>query len=124
MSKEPYEGSEEDRQSRRELELELKAAREEAGLSDRALATAAGTSPDHVSDIERGKVDAKLSTLQRLARAAGKTLVATILDKSDGTVVPNARVRRRSLVVGRVTDSTKRTPYVESVEAFLSKRRK
>jgi transcriptional regulator with XRE-family HTH domain len=48
---------------------ELKAARESLGLSQRALSKLAGVPQSHISRIENGTVDLRLSSLIELARA-------------------------------------------------------
>ena len=47
----------------------LKKARENKGLSQRALSTKAGVPQSHISKIESGAVDLRLSSLIELARA-------------------------------------------------------
>lgn len=47
----------------------LKAAREARGLSQRALSKTAGVPQGHISKIENGAVDLRLSSLIALARA-------------------------------------------------------
>lgn len=49
----------------------LKAAREAAGLSQRALGQKVGLPQSHISKIERGGADIRLSSLVELARALG-----------------------------------------------------
>lgn len=50
----------------------LKAAREAAGLSQRALAARAGVAFRTVQLLEWGRHDARLSTLERISRALGR----------------------------------------------------
>ena len=50
-----------------------------------AVATAMGTTQSAISDIENGRVDPRLSTLQRYARAVGKRLAVML---SEGNEVP------------------------------------
>lgn len=47
----------------------LKQAREEMGLSQRALANLTGVPQSHISKIESGAVDIRLSSLVEIARA-------------------------------------------------------
>ena len=54
----------------------LRAARIRAGLSQRALAEAAGTSQPAVAAIESGSKQPTVATMDRLLRAAGTELVA------------------------------------------------
>ena len=52
----------------------LKQAREQAGLSQEELARRVGTKKTAISRIENHAQDIKLSTIQRVARALGKSL--------------------------------------------------
>lgn len=52
-----------------EITTTLKAAREAKSLSQRALAERAGVPQSHISRIESGRVDLRLSSLAELARA-------------------------------------------------------
>jgi transcriptional regulator with XRE-family HTH domain len=54
----------------------LRTARHDAGLSQRALAAASGTSQPAVAAIEAGRKQPTAATLDRLLRAAGSELVA------------------------------------------------
>ncbi|MBK5306871.1 MAG: helix-turn-helix transcriptional regulator [Frankiaceae bacterium] len=54
----------------------LRSARLRAGLTQRALAAAAGTSQAAVAAIESGRKQPSVATLDRLLRAAGTELVA------------------------------------------------
>jgi transcriptional regulator with XRE-family HTH domain len=49
----------------------LKWARRRAFMTQRELAEAAGMGHDQISRIESGKVDPRLSTIERLAEALG-----------------------------------------------------
>lgn len=51
----------------------LMLARQEAGLSQRALSAAAGISQRHISAIELGEVNVTLSSIADLAAQVGKT---------------------------------------------------
>ncbi len=53
----------------------LKAARERRGLSQRALADAAGTDQARISKIENGDIDLRLSSLIDLARTLGLEVI-------------------------------------------------
>lgn len=46
----------------------LKVARQAKGMSQRALARASGLPQSHISNIERGAVDLRVSSLTQLAR--------------------------------------------------------
>ncbi len=52
----------------------LKLAREEAGLTQEELAKKLNTKKSAISRIENHAEDIKLSTLEKIARALGKTL--------------------------------------------------
>jgi len=54
---------------------QLKAARKERGLSQRALSKLAGVPQSHISKIENGTVDLRLSSLIELARVLGLELM-------------------------------------------------
>lgn len=57
------------------LAAELKAARKRKGLSQRALAARSGVPQSHISKIESGVVDLRLSSLVALARILEMELV-------------------------------------------------
>jgi len=59
---------------RRELMDELAATRRERGLSQTEIAARMGTSQSAVARLERGDLDARLSTLERYAAALGHTV--------------------------------------------------
>ena len=59
---------------RRALIDELVAARKESRLSQTEIAAQMGTSQSAVARLERGDVDARLSTLERYAAAIGRTV--------------------------------------------------
>jgi transcriptional regulator with XRE-family HTH domain len=59
---------------RRALLGELFTARQESGLSQTEIAARMGTSQSAVARLERGDVDARLSTLERYAAALGRTV--------------------------------------------------
>jgi len=52
----------------------MRALRDRAGITQKALAERAGTSEAYVSNIEGGRRDARWSTLARLLRALGTDL--------------------------------------------------
>ncbi len=58
----------------RHIANDLKAAREAKGLSQRALSKLAGVPQSHISKIENGFVDLRLSSLIELARVLGLEL--------------------------------------------------
>jgi transcriptional regulator with XRE-family HTH domain len=62
------------RNTRRGLATEFLVAREDAGISLRRLARAAGISPTTVGAIERGEAEPGLAVMTRLATALGMSL--------------------------------------------------
>jgi len=77
----------------------LKSAREAKGLSQRALSEVAGVPQGHISKIERGVVDLRLSSLVHLARVLDLELA----------LVPRKSVSAVNSIV-RSTGSTPRQP--------------
>lgn len=70
------------------LAVQLKAARQKKGLSQRALAERVGVPQAHVSRIEQGLVNPTVTTLDQFAEALGlelrlmpRGLVATVMDQ-------------------------------------------
>ena len=63
-----------DAEARLALADALRAARRAAGLTQKDVAEAMGTTQSAISDLERGDTDPQLSTLQRYARATGARL--------------------------------------------------
>jgi ribosome-binding protein aMBF1 (putative translation factor) len=61
-------------QERRRLLQELAARREKAGITQKDVAAAMKTSQSAVARMERGEIDAKLSTVDRYAAAIGQRL--------------------------------------------------
>lgn len=61
-------------QERRRLLRELGARREKAGITQKDVAAAMKTSQSAVARMERGEIDAKLSTVDRYAAAIGHRL--------------------------------------------------
>jgi predicted transcriptional regulator len=70
----------------------LKKARRESGLSQRALAKAAGVPQSTVGRIESGAIDPRAGTLQRLLEACGWDL---ILEPRLGQGVDESQIRER-----------------------------
>ena len=52
----------------------IRAARTEHGLTQKALGTMAGVHEVHVSRLESGSLDTRISTLRKIADALGVTL--------------------------------------------------
>lgn len=70
------------------LVLQLLARRDELELSQREVAKRAGIGHGHLSQIETGRVDPKLSTLRRLAGVLETDLICdTRLDTPGAAVV-------------------------------------
>lgn len=61
-------------QERRRLLRELATRREKAGITQKDVAAAMKTSQSAVARMERGEIDAKLSTVDRYAAAIGQRL--------------------------------------------------
>jgi ribosome-binding protein aMBF1 (putative translation factor) len=59
---------------RRVLLRQLAAQREKAGITQKDVAAAMKTSQSAVARMERGEIDAKLSTVERYAAVLGHTL--------------------------------------------------
>ena len=84
----------------------LRNAREARGLSQRALAAKAGIAQGHISKIENGAVDLRISSLVGLARVLDLDVVLVprravpavdaIIGRSDGTTLASAQTSRRS----------------------------
>ncbi len=55
--------------------------RQENGLSLRALAAMAGMSYPYLCNVENGKADPSLSTLRKLAKALGVTVIDLLADE-------------------------------------------
>ncbi len=73
----------------------LRAARERAGLSQRALAAQVGIPQSHISAIETGAVDAQISTIIEIARALGydvRLIPRSSLPAVDAVVRQTARL--------------------------------
>ena len=73
-----------------------------SGLSQRQLAESAGTSGPTVAAYELGTREARLSTLERLARAAGLSLEIRLVAGDRGATA-RARRERRSLALAAAT---------------------
>jgi transcriptional regulator with XRE-family HTH domain len=90
----------------RELGLRLRNARARAGMTGADAAEAAGVSRQTISDIERGRTDAKATTLWRLINAYGcdanevlrehgatqAQVVYELIQMTDGTTALRPRV--------------------------------
>jgi len=68
--------------TRRQLALNLKKAREQLGLSQEALADAAGLHRTYVGSVERGERNISIDNIERLAVALDVS-PASLLEKRD-----------------------------------------
>jgi transcriptional regulator with XRE-family HTH domain len=101
--------AEEDALQRTLLREALLAARKRARMSQRALAQRMGTmTQSAISDLESGAVlEPQLSTLQRLARAIGLSLIVRMYDlhgNSAGELILDSDDVRRGAYTGRAID--------------------
>ncbi|TLS68113.1 helix-turn-helix domain-containing protein [Mariprofundus erugo] len=69
------------------IAAKIRLLREEQGLSQRALAEAAGISAAALSQLESGQNSPSVATLEKLADGLGKTVAAFFLDRVDDTDV-------------------------------------
>lgn len=60
---------------------DIKRLRRESKMKQYELAKIAGLSREHLSNIETGKADARISSLTDIARALGKRLYVAFIDK-------------------------------------------
>ncbi|RMH42232.1 MAG: XRE family transcriptional regulator [Deltaproteobacteria bacterium] len=79
---------------RQMLSANLRRLRAKAGLSQHALAEAAGLSSETVSRVERGAFEPSLTTAAKLAGALGISLDA-LVGSDDATPVPGTALERR-----------------------------
>ena len=75
----------------------LRTARRRAGLTQRQLAAAAGTSQSALAAIETGRKQPTVATLERLLRSAGTELVPA--DPEQATLLRRARRLEDVLVI-------------------------
>lgn len=71
-----------------ELGQRVKSLRQQAAMPARALASLIGVSPGFISQLERGKTSASLTTLRRIADALGQPIAALI---EQAPSLPDAR---------------------------------
>lgn len=86
-----------------EFSEQLRAAREQKGLSQRELSALAGVPQSHISKIENGGVDLRISSLSAIARALDLEL----------TLVPRKALPAVKSVARNVTQATKSSPVVQ-----------
>ncbi len=76
----------------------IRLLREDQGLSQRALAEAAGISAAALSQLESGQSSPSVATLEKLADGLGKTVAAFFLDNVNETDVEIFDLKERSAV--------------------------
>jgi transcriptional regulator with XRE-family HTH domain len=86
-----------------EFSEQLRAAREQKGLSQRELSALAGVPQSHISKIENGGVDLRISSLSAIARALDLEL----------TLVPRKALPAVKSVARNVTQATMSSPVVQ-----------
>ena len=74
----------------------IKAVRASTGLSQRAMAEAAGTSGPTIADYEAGRKEPRLSTLSRIAEAAGLELELRVVPSDHERALDRQRRLRRA----------------------------
>src|SRR3954451_9959252 len=72
----------------------LRSARDEAGLSQAALATRAGTSQSAIARYERGVATPSIATLERLLMTCGRKLIVDSEPAGSLAAVNGSPVRR------------------------------
>jgi transcriptional regulator with XRE-family HTH domain len=85
----------------------LRVARLQAGLSQRGLARAAGTSAAAVNRYERGQVQPTISVLSRLITACGRQLRLEVRSgpgHADPEIAEEVRLMRQRSLESRLTD--------------------
>ncbi len=94
--------------------------REQRGLSQRALASASGLSPNALSQIERGNVSPSVSTLNRLAAALGVPITAFFEtgDQHQSIVFVKANQRMRIPFSHGMMEGLGGERFIGQVEAF------
>ena len=90
------------------LASRLRLAREATGLTQSAVSQASGIAVPNLSKIESGKVDLRLSTLERLLDALGldiQLVPRTTRVSIDGVVASSERGRARLVAAGLAASS-------------------
>lgn len=101
-----------DAEDRFEFFRELAAARKLAGISQKEVAKVMGTTQSAISDLEKGRGDAHLSTLQRFARAVGKKLIICLNQTPDYIV--DSKEDDKEPPVKRLGESRQRSKLLKS----------
>lgn len=99
-----------------ELTKELQAARERKGFSQRELGKRAGIPQSHISKIEKGIVDLRVSSLVELARALDLEL--TLVPRKS---VPAVRTIARSTAAASPTYSHKALKSLKRLQETMNK---
>lgn len=97
--------------STEQMVRDLKAAREAKGLSQRALSALVGVPQSHISKIERGGVDLRLSSLIEIARALD--LEVTLIPRKNLSAVrsitrPRPSVTKEMAIAARASKELQR----------------
>lgn len=66
-------------QSRMDLVIALHNARKAAGLTQKELAERIGTKQTYIAQLERGRRNITLATIEKYARACGKRIAITLI---------------------------------------------
>ncbi|PZS32693.1 MAG: hypothetical protein DLM59_07635 [Pseudonocardiales bacterium] len=77
----------------------MASSRQESGLNQHAVADAMGTSQSAISDLETGRAEPRLSTLQRYARAVSRRLDVRLVDDAGPDVRREAEERGLGLIL-------------------------
>jgi predicted XRE-type DNA-binding protein len=80
---------------KRELLMALKAARRQSKVSQKDVASAMGTTQSAVSELESISADAKISTVERYARAVGYSVQFHLLPADQAADEPAVVVHAR-----------------------------
>ena len=88
----------------------IRHARTAAGMTQAALAAAAGCPQGHLSDLETGRACPTVATLEKIAAAVGCHLVVEFAAKDRSTVTGQRGRRRKRRAVDRRTASKGPTP--------------
>ena len=95
----------------------LRAGRKAAGLTQKDVANAMGTTQSAVSDLERGDTDPQLSTLQRYARATGGRLKVFVVMQNQTSSAPGSAYRSISQEVAEPNHEAAR-PSLRTVPSY------
>ncbi|KQQ30773.1 hypothetical protein ASF58_24465 [Methylobacterium sp. Leaf125] len=110
-----------------ELLKELKAARDKAGLSQRDLSAKIGVPQSHISKIENGGTDLRLSSLVEIARALDlelkfvprKLMPAVEAIVRNASPTPTSEARYRTTVLSRLQTALAKLAQVEPENSEL-----